>query len=523
MVKYNQVRMANILIGSSNVARFYKAPDFPTYKTYILKKCTKFEIFQVQIGHLCPDNKEIIISVIENFLCDAVMGVTDQELTDGIWENTIKQFMRLIYDSAVALPDTKFALVPPILRPGHKWYTEDYDGICKFFNDGVKAMSMNNVTRLEPISMMSQQFEEDGVHLTESSGKLFVEMTLEKAETFFKAPVIELEFGGEMEVGGEVPAPTMDGVAGGRKSAPTVSRGLDDRVKTLEAKVVAMGADIESRRFFDSLVSARTREELDTIANKGKEDRLVITGLTNSVPMPLAFEQKKKWLYDMIGEVLNKIEPGVASKIVWANQGRNNNRQIPMAEVKMESREAALKIRKKFSEMKKAGNDNGRLYISNSVTLATRVRIDILKAMAKRNENEEEDWHVMQYTSRPVLRLRKKNSDQLPLTLTFAEALRRFGRGLREEDLEGAYKRAGRGFDGQLQQNFVVLHDRTNVPKELSGATFGSALGSSTGTPRKRQRSGEEGEREGGFRGRGRGRARGSGGGARRGKDRRIR
>jgi hypothetical protein len=40
-------------------------------------------------------------------------------------------------------------------------------------------------------------------------------------------------------------------------------------------------------------------------------------------------------------------------------QGRNN-KEISMAEVKMDSRETAHKIRKRFAEMKRTGSDLGR-------------------------------------------------------------------------------------------------------------------------------------------------------------------
>ncbi len=42
--------------------------------------------------------------------------------------------------------------------------------------------------------------------------------------------------------------------------------------------------------------------------------------------------------------------------------------EIPLAEVKLDSRDIALRIRKLFAE-KKAGEDFGKIYIPNSVTL----------------------------------------------------------------------------------------------------------------------------------------------------------
>ena len=94
----------------------------------------------------------------------------------------------------------------------------------------------------------------------------------------------------------------------------------------LEVKLQKMGSDIEARRLSDSMVSARMREEIDAITNNNKEDRLIITGMSNKTPMPQAIQDRKKWLLEMVGEVIEKIEQGAAAKIIWANQGRSNER-----------------------------------------------------------------------------------------------------------------------------------------------------------------------------------------------------
>ena len=117
----------------------------------------------------------------------------------------------------------------------------------------------------------------------------------------------------------------------------------------------------------------------------------------------------------IIDELLNKIVPGSSEKIVFINQGRNWGRDIPMAEVKLESREIAFKLRNSFVTMKKGGMDFGRTHISNCVCLATRVRVDILRAMAKQfGEEGGEEMYVSAYSSRPVLHIHDKRANQKP-------------------------------------------------------------------------------------------------------------
>jgi hypothetical protein len=67
----------------------------------------------------------------------------------------------------------------------------------------------------------------------------------------------------------------------------------------------------------------------------------------------------------------------------------------------------------------------------------------------------------------------KKNSN------IFHKSVSRFGRQLSKEDLETAYGRAGRSFNGQLQQNFVVLNERDqdllqSVTQQKSGPSGSS-------------------------------------------------
>lgn len=216
---------------------------------------------------------------------------------------------------------------------------------------------------------------------------------------------------------------------------------------------------------------------------------MIISGLTSNVPRPTSNEDKKKWLKDIVAKVLDSIEGGASSEIYFITQGRSNDRDVPLAEVRMKTKEMATNLRKKFANLKKTGKDFGRINISNCVTLATRVRIDIMKAMAKKFKSEREDLFVFGYTSRPVLHVKPRDTNQRPMWLAFSDALIRYGSGLEETDLGEAYRRAGIAFRGQLQQNFVVLRDKFVVETPRSKNSL--ATGANADTPKKRARENE--------------------------------
>ena len=269
---------------------------------------------------------------------------------------------------------------------------------------------------------------------------------LYNADSFFTAEVINLE-------------EDMEGVETSSQGESGKPNQLTKRISVVELEIANLKDDIKRRKIDDSLVTSRIREELDFFSNTRKEDRIIVSGLTSRVPMPIPATEKKKWLKDLVSEILEKIQEKASEHIVSVMQGWKGKNTVPVAEVKMDSSELASKIRKEFAIKKKAGQDFGKVFMANSVTLGTRVRIEILRAVAKNFASDGEVMYVTAFTSRPLLHVRPKDSSLRPMAYTFTDAMTRFGQQMRQNDLGEAYRRAGFAFKGQLQQNFVVLHD----------------------------------------------------------------
>jgi hypothetical protein len=134
------------------------------------------------------------------------------------------------------------------------------------------------------------------------------------------------------------------------------------------------------------------------------------------------------------------------------------------------------------------------------VTLGTRVRIEILKAITKNCVGERNIMYVSAFLSRPMLHVKPKGGEgPRPVAYTFSDALSKYGENLRRDDLGDAYKRAGIAFKGQLQQNFVVLHDTghhghqsSNTTRAATSTGAGRGSSSSTRKPFLKRRLGNE-------------------------------
>jgi hypothetical protein len=61
---------------------------------------------------------------------------------------------------------------------------ENFDAIGRFFDVGITNLKQVNVTKLDCVSRMAQQFNEQEVHLTPIAGKIFVNAILMTAGAF---------------------------------------------------------------------------------------------------------------------------------------------------------------------------------------------------------------------------------------------------------------------------------------------------------------------------------------------------
>ena len=95
-----------ILIGSSNVYRPWEDMKEDDRVNITLQRCTKIESFRALMTELVSDDKKVIISVIENFLCDAVTSTDKKEIEETI-NATMTAFVEIVKTTATRLTETR--------------------------------------------------------------------------------------------------------------------------------------------------------------------------------------------------------------------------------------------------------------------------------------------------------------------------------------------------------------------------------------------------------------------------------
>jgi hypothetical protein len=468
--------MTTLIIGSSNVERHYKDVDKEVVDGTIMERCTKMEVFRVLMSKVREEIKVVIISVVENFLSDAVGGERNSDAMARTIDGTMKEYLDVVESTATRLPNTAFALVEPMRRPGLPWYEEKVENIIDFHNRCVNNMRMKNVGRIAGLMAGTQIFDSFGVHLIPSAGVKFVEMIVLNADDLVESmssEVVDVEMieATKAEKGMSKKS-VEDKVVASDKIPVVVPESLNVRkTKTVEERLDDVEADIRTRRINDNMVFARIREEQDYQINEKKEDRVFITGMTSEVSRPSGEPEARAWIKEIVADALDKIIPDSGKMIQFVSMNKNQS-GVPNCEVKLKEKEWAARLRKTFGKMRKEGKVEGRIFLTNCVTMGTRVRLEILRAIARKCSNAAVDMFVMGFSSRPVLQVKRKDGGN-PMVLTFVDAVAKYGKLLKETDLGFAYERAGTSFSGQMSQNFIVLTDANVITGPRGGGRPG--------------------------------------------------
>jgi len=457
--------MSRIIVGSSNVRRFYSHSRFKAYQPYKMELCTVFRMFEVTMESI-PADARVIISVVENFI---EKEITQEGDKDDHLKKAMGKFMEVVVKAAKKNEGARLVVAYPILRPGNGWMTDNEEKIRKEFESAYNVQDQINISKVDCVLKSSQVFEKDGVHLTEKAGQNFVENLLGMAEDNFEADIIDL---GDKDIVEKIataakvvkPKPETGGVAINelRRSFTEMREWRDNFTRNL------------GKRFRnDNLMFARMREEMDAEINRKKEDRTLVAGCVDPTLMPVAGKERNTFLKQLASDFCKKLDPLFDMEVQFASVSGRPDKGNLMLEFKLESAEKAREIRKTFAQKRIANSlpeSFAQLQVMTVITQATKVRMEIMKAIARKIESETEVGYVPTYLPRPILHIKGREASgprRHIRSLTFADAIEQYGLNLEQTDLGLAYDKAAWNFQGQMRQNFVVLMDR----EEMTGGS----------------------------------------------------
>jgi len=468
--------MSNLLFGSSNICRHFDrahASGRFAGRNLQLIRCTQKSVLDAHLVTL-TDARLIVTSVLENFIMDVCNGVGEDEV-QLFAHQQITAHVEDLHSVIGRLPDLTVLIMPPMFRSTPSWYGPYLTDLQSFLSSEVTRVGSDRMAICPPFLVLPSLLEDDGVHLTPVGG----DRLMTHIDSALNSLLIEVEEGStagdvqEVNPGSPEPAHPADQIS---KILDVVSRSSAklESISALSGTVTNLTqstANFESyvrRRFKkDDFIFARMKEESDAIVNRAREDRVVITGLPSPAVASSSHAAKKTHYTEVINRLITLacLEADPLPRVVDLYINLRKDRGLPLVEVRLDSASGAGLFRREGVRLAKAKNEEfASLFFSNSVTQSTRVRIDILKEIAKKLTTKTEVGYVQGFLSRPVLQYRiregeRSSADGTGRSYNFVDAVAKFGSRLSHRDLSTAYARAGDTFTGALSQYFVVLSD----------------------------------------------------------------
>lgn len=233
---------------------------------------------------------------------------------------------------------------------------------------------------------------------------------------------------------------------------------------------------------------AKHEEGLDTVKNEKNLDKILFSGVyieklegTTLDKIPVM----KEGVYKVLDAFMDFTENEDGSKdypeIIFIS---HLNPQVKsgwrVIEARFESKEAAGTIREEFGRKRKEMRRTGivpdslkGIGINLSVTKETKIRIEVLRALAKivnAHTTEECNAFVLQFVPRPMLKIIIKKSEQVSYSRVFGytEAIAHVQElyPINDQDLIEAYNKAGNMRN--LEHKFVLLKESNFVREDVS-------------------------------------------------------
>ena len=363
------------------------------------------------------------------------------------------------------------------------WFASHLPGFLSTLGSEVSRLNVPNLFVTPPFFVEDVHLESDGIHLTPAAGRLFLE-SLGNAITSELASLADITMvesnsteDGEVSASEVEEVPESDSetdrlgsilriVKSNSKVLASV-KPLKDTVMSLAQRSEVFETQVRVRRQRDNFVFARIKEETDADLNRTREDRVVISGLSRASAGLSSHVEKKEYyrsiVSDLVGVACPELTPAPIVTDILVNLRREQLN--PVVEAKFDSLAGAFAFRRAAAALAKAKSPQfASLFFSNSVTQATRVRIEIMRSIAKKLTTTSETAYVQGFISKPVLHYVVKEGMPSHCSGTgrsynFIDSVARFGDLLMPLDLAPAYKRAGDTFKGSMEHYFILLKE----------------------------------------------------------------
>jgi len=238
------------------------------------------------------------------------------------------------------------------------------------------------------------------------------------------------------------------------------------KVNAHDKDLVVVKQAISSGFKSTDLAIARIYEDQDFSSNVSKENRVTIGSLKiDESKLPVDRSAWINFLTSKVNSIISELfkndsnSAPVLMGVAIRSTRLNFKKEFPNFDAIFQNSAQSLAFRRALSQSSR--HDTGpfkSIFVSNSVSLATRVRIEVMLALSRYLNSNGFTSHVQTFISRPVIHVKTATSP-VARVYTYVDCVKEYSNLFENVDLSSAYRRAGTFFEGTLSRFFVVLSD----------------------------------------------------------------
>jgi len=369
------------------------------------------------------------------------------------------------------------------------------DSLKRTCNDVWKTLENEFKTLLFLPKQSNLRLADDGVHLQEKSASKYIESLVEGSLVKWLSESSDSEMDSEDAGNNDTIIATPASTPVPQHSRATFREANDSsRITQLRGEFRSFKRSVEDRLEQDLLLFAKHEEAIDSAKNERNLDKVLFSGVyiealegSMDTKIPLMKTAVNNILASFMDLPTDDEGSKVYPRIVFIShlnpQVKSNWRVI---EARFESKDVANRIRETFGKKRKEMRVSGVIAeglkgvgINLSLTKETKVRIEVMKALAKiinSNTTAEVNSFVLQYMPKPMLKIAIKKSETVTYTRVYSytdsiEYVRQAGYPIHDQDLIEAYSKAGNMKN--LEHKFVLLKSSNFAREYLSDGDDG--------------------------------------------------
>lgn len=474
-----------VIIGDSNVYRNVTAERLKRRigRDVVIVRATKAQSLELGLKEVSKMScSTLIVSALPNLISDSAAQVSPADLPAVVAETTTRYLSGIAeYTKNVR----RVLLVPPLIRTTPAWFVDHLKSINTLLQAHVRTYK--NMQLLPEFKVQVTDLLSDGVHLHAESGSryfdYFVNCCLDLLEI---ADTDELEMDISQPDSGALTSSALPTTQDIMNLLNTTVVPRLDEISGLRNKITATAETQAARASQDDIMFARHSEELDHLKNERWANRVVVVNFIDK-DFPSTLPEKKSRLSAKFGPLIEEILGEIVYDI-YPRPSTFDSGTVPPFEIRFPSDQDCRKFKQQaYKLIREKPEVWGDLGFHPKMTLASRVRVEILRAIARKVLSPTQSAYCPIYSVRPILHLGPlvDKKVQRTETLTYVDAVLKFRHLLTINDLGFAYKRLGYGFHNVLRQMFIVLNEEDRATYNAThGRTAGSSENQSKGVKR---------------------------------------